>query len=118
MNNDLKTTIDQEGSVVIINLSGEVTTFSESEISKAYQSALTKGASNVVLDFDKVNYINSAGIAILIGLVADTKNKGVVLSICGLNPHFQKIFKMVGFSQYTEIFENREAALAALSVSG
>ncbi|OQY29975.1 MAG: hypothetical protein B6244_01570 [Candidatus Cloacimonetes bacterium 4572_55] len=115
MRDEMKVSLDSKGSVSIIHLTGEITTFSEEKILEVYQLALNRNAKKILLDFCNVNYINSAGIAILIGLVTSSKKNNINLYISGLTPHFKKIFKMVGLTQYTKIFDDKDSALNQLN---
>ena len=61
--------------------------------------------------FDKDGYINSGGIAILIGIASESRKNEQTIRMTGLSSHFQKIFNMVGLTKYTEIFPTEELAL-------
>ena len=117
MKNELKTNITHQNSIATIRLKGELTTLAENEIYNAYQSSINSGNKSIIFDFSEIEYINSAGIAVLIGLVNDSKKKDITLLISGLTPHFQKIFKMVGLTQYTKIFDEVKSAIASINSS-
>lgn len=104
-----------ENKAAIINLVGDVTTFAEEAINQAYQSASSDGASNIVFNFRENDYINSAGIAILIGVVTEARKRDQKLLMTGLSAHFQKIFRMVGLTQYADLYPSVEEALSALN---
>ncbi|MFV9506259.1 MAG: STAS domain-containing protein [Oscillochloridaceae bacterium umkhey_bin13] len=107
-------TREREG-VAIIDLVGDVTTFAEDKINQAYREVTNKGARSVLLNFRQNDYINSAGIAILIGIVTEVNRNQQKLAVSGLSQHFQKIFRMVGLAQYAEIYQDEDEALIALS---
>ncbi len=111
MNKDIEILISNKGDVSIINIKGDVTAMTGMRIEDAYQKVSTNGAQKILLCFDKESYINSGGIAILIGIAADTKENSHTIRITGLSDHFQKIFHMVGLTKYTEIFPSEESAL-------
>jgi anti-anti-sigma factor len=98
-------------SIAIIDLVGDVTTFAEEKINTAYQEVTNQGAHYVLLNFRQNDYINSAGIAILIGIVTEVNRHNQKLAFSGLSQHFQKIFRMVGLAQYAEIYQTEEDAL-------
>jgi anti-anti-sigma factor len=97
----LEVTIRHEGNVTIIEIRGSMTRFADTKITEAHMNATEAGAKQVVLDFHHCHYINSADIAILIMIVTSCGRNGQKLAMSGLNDHFQKIFRMVGLSQYT-----------------
>lgn len=112
---DLEVATRTEQDVTIIDLKGDVTTFADAKITEAYRSATAAGARRIVLNFRRSDYINSAGIAILIRVVTEVNRAGQKLAMSGLNDHFQKIFRMVGLSQYADIYDDEAQAIAALS---
>jgi anti-anti-sigma factor len=114
MAQELKINPRQEGRVTVLDLRGDVTMFAESELTHAYHQAVETGARDLVLNFGGTDYINSAGIAIIISLLTEARASGVTLVISRLNAHYQKIFRMVGLTQYTDVFDTDDAAVAEL----
>ena len=111
MNKDIEILISNKGDVSIINIKGDVTTITGEAIEEAYHKISMDGAKKILLHFDKDGYINSGGIAILIGIASESKKNEQGIRITGLSSHFQKIFDMVGLTKYTEIFPTEELAL-------
>ena len=111
MSKDIEVATQTKGGVALIDIKGDVTATTGESIEEAYQKVSAEGAKKIVLSFDKDGYINSGGIAILIGIAAESRKKAQVIRIAGLSEHFQKIFAMVGLTKYTEIFPSEEAAL-------
>jgi len=101
---------DRDG-IAVIDLIGDVTTFAEEKINTAYRDVTNRGARFVLLNFRQNDYINSAGIAILIGIVTEVNRNNQKLAVSGLSQHFQKIFRMVGLAQYAEIYQDEEEAV-------
>jgi anti-anti-sigma factor len=94
----------------IIHLVGDVTTFAEKDINDAYNAASNNGSSNIIFNFRENDYINSAGIAILIGVVTEARKRNQRLIMAMPSSHFQKIFRMVGLTQYADIYGSLEEA--------
>ena len=118
LDDELEVSTRTEENVTIIDLKGDVTTFADAKITDAYRTASAAGARNLVLNFRRSDYINSAGIAILIRIVTEVNRAGQKLAMSGLNDHFQKIFRMVGLSQYADIYDDEAQAVAALVAGG
>ncbi len=111
MNKDIEVLISNQDQVSILTIKGDVTAVTGEAIEEAYQKVTTAGAQKILLYFDKDGYINSGGIAILIGVASESRKKEQKIRITGLSGHFQKIFNMVGLTKYTEIFPTEELAL-------
>jgi anti-anti-sigma factor len=110
-NRDIEISISKKDDVSIINIKGDVTAIAGEAIEDAYQKVSADGANKILLYFDKDDYINSGGIAILIGVASEGMKNKQKIRITGLSSHFQKIFHMVGLTKYTEIFPSEESAL-------
>jgi anti-anti-sigma factor len=115
MSEEIQVSVRDAGGATVIDLVGDVTTFAEEAINQAYQSASADGAINIVFNFRENDYINSAGIAILIGVVTEARKRDQKLLMTGLSPHFQKIFRMVGLTQYADLYPSVDDALASLN---
>ena len=86
---DLKASVRKNGKIAIIDLKGEVTSFGDEMINSAVNSTVEEGFQKIIFNFTDVSYINSSGIAILIGIVTGLANKGVTFRVYGLTPHFK-----------------------------
>ena len=115
MSDQIQVMVRFEENATIIDLVGDVTTFAEEAILKAYQDASSDGARNIIFNFRENDYINSAGIAILIGVVTEARKRDQRLLMTGLSNHFQKIFRMVGLTQYADLYPTLQEALASLN---
>jgi anti-anti-sigma factor len=118
MSDEIQVTVRFEKGATIIDLAGDVTTFAEEAINQAYQDASLNGAQNIVFNFRENDYINSAGIAILIGIVTEARKRDQRLLMTGLSNHFQKIFRMVGLTQYADLYPTLPEALTSIEQAG
>jgi len=111
MPDKLELRVRRQNSLAIIQFSGDVTTFAEDVVQNAYREVSREGGRNVALDFSVCNYINSAGIAVIIGMVTEVRRQGRRVLVFGLSSHYQKIFRMVGLADYVEICATEDEAL-------
>jgi anti-anti-sigma factor len=102
-----------QGDVSVIDIKGDVTTITGPPIEEVYREATTAGAKKILFVFAHDCYINSGGIAILIGILSESRKNAQTIRMTGLSAHFQKIFGMVGLTKYAQIHPSEEAALAA-----
>jgi len=105
-------TIDDIG---IIEISGEVTSFSEEVLERAYEQLTKKSIAKIAFNFEGVSYINSAGMAIIISILTKSRDRGQALSCWGLSEHFRKIFDMVGITKYISNHNSEDEALRGLA---
>ena len=115
MANQTQATLRELPPLTIIDLGGEVTTFAEEPVNAVYRQATERGAKHILLNFKDVEYINSAGISVIIGLLTESRKSDQSLMITGLTPHYTKIFQMMGLAQYAPLYETEEAARQSVS---
>lgn len=109
----LKVEIRKQNGVAIIDLKGEVTAVADKSINSLIGTAVDEGLQKIAFNFTDVSYINSSGIAILIGVVTSPANSGITFRVYGLTSHFKKIFRMIGLTQYVKVLGTESDALAA-----
>jgi len=115
MQNKNEITLEKHGAVMLLDIEGDITAFSEPFRNDAYKDANDQGAGKILLKVGQDAYINSGGIAVLIQVLAQTKRNNQTIGITGLSDHFQKIFKMVGITKFATIHSSVEGAVEALS---
>jgi anti-anti-sigma factor len=93
-------------------LSGDISSASKEPVLGAWQSVA--GSGPVLLDFSKVDYINSSGIALIIQILMEADKSGQKVAAFGLSPHFQKVFTMVGIGKYAGLHKDEATAAASL----
>ena len=104
-------TIRREGQTAIIDLLGEINSQAESGLTHAYQEA-GAGSETIVLNFSAVDYINSTGIALIVGLLAQARKEHKTLAVYGLSPHYREIFEITRLVDFMKVFEDEASALA------
>lgn len=103
-------TVRQQVDAGIIDLAGDITRDADAELTRAYGEA--KG-SILLLRFDDVGYINSTGIAVIVGLLARARADGRRVIASGLSPHYREIFEITRLSDFVAIFDDEQSALAS-----
>ena len=111
--NEIK--LEQRGSVTLLDIHGDITGFSEPFLNEAYKNADNQGASNILLKTERDIYINSGGIAVLIQILAQTKQNNQLIGITGISDHFKKIFSMVGITRFAKIYDTVDEALEKMT---
>lgn len=98
--------------VSVIDIEGEITAFSESQIAEAHQKA-SDGVSAVVLNFTGLEYMNSGGIGLLVTTLIRAQRAGHALRAYGLSEHYREIFTLTRLDEAISIFDDEEAAVSA-----
>jgi anti-anti-sigma factor len=107
----LQTAVRHTPRGAVIELNGDVTALTAAAIAAAYRSATEPGDKTIVLNFSGVDHVSSTGIAAVITTLIEARRTGRRLLICGLRPHYARVFERMGLSAFAPVFENEEAAL-------
>ena len=110
MSSDITVKTELQGSLGIIALSGDISGTAEEVIRSSYDYLAKAGATKILFRFAQGCYINSAGIAIIILIVSEAKKSKQKVGAVGLSPHFQKIFDMIGLTDYLTVFQGEDEA--------
>ena len=100
--------------VTCLRFDGDISSASKDAIVGTYQALDKASNKHILLDFKGVEYLNSSGIALVIQVLMEANKSDQTIAICGLTPHFTKVFTMVGIPKYASLYPDEAAALAAL----
>jgi anti-sigma B factor antagonist len=98
----------------VVDIAGDVTADAENALADAYTQAATKGVKAVILNFEKMEYMNSSGIGLLVTLLIRAQRQGQSLLAVGLNDHYQHIFQLTRLNEAIQIFDSESAAMKAI----
>jgi anti-anti-sigma factor len=113
----LEAEVRQERGVVVLDLRGEINGFAQEALDAAYSEAESKDPEAILLNFEEVDYINSTGIALIVGLLAKARASHKRLLACNLSEHYVEIFNITRLSDFMSVFPDEESALEEASVS-
>lgn len=92
---------DYKGSK-LITVSGDVDMYSSPALREQMLSLIDKRVSVLLVDFNRVSYIDSSGIATFVEALKHMKSYGGRLHLCCLPVSIREIF---GFSKLDKVFE-------------
>ena len=113
----LEATVRQEPGVAVMDLTGEINGFAQEALDAAYAEAESNDPGAILLNFEEVDYINSTGIALIVGLLAKARVSKRRLVAYGLSDHYVEIFEITRLSDFMGVFPDEESAMSATSVS-
>lgn len=104
--------VRQQQSVAVIDLRGEVNAFAEEALTSAYAQAVREHPTHVLLNLGGVDYINSTGIAVIVGLLAQARKAHCHVLVCGLSDHYREIFQITRLADFMSIYPDETSAIA------
>jgi anti-sigma B factor antagonist len=114
MNQPFHAEIRQVNDQVIIDLQGEINALANQELFVVYEQAENSTTGTILLNFENVSYINSTGIAIIVGLLTKARQSQHKIAACGLSDHYMEIFDITRLSDYIKVYLDETSALLEL----
>ena len=96
----------------VIDLHGEINLGADQALLAAYERAVQDDPRTVVLNFAHVDYINSTGIALIVGLLARARKEHRTVRAFGLSEHYRQIFELTRLDEAIGIFDSEAEAFA------
>ena len=107
---------DTQNGVLVLSLQGRIDRRTSYEFEQKVMSLGRgpEGATQVVMDFAGLDYINSAGMQVLLVLGKRLAGVGGKLVLCGMKEPILEVFKIIGFDQILSITDTQADALEQL----
>ncbi|NOR12729.1 MAG: anti-sigma factor antagonist [Candidatus Aminicenantes bacterium] len=99
--------------IVIIDIGGDIRQY-EVKGDSLYQHVkdqLYTGKRNLLINFEKVDFIDSLGVGDLLSSYVSTNNLGGKIKLMKVAPRIQMIFQVTLLDRLFEFFEDEEAAI-------
>ena len=92
------------GDVIIVDLNGRLTLGAgDVELRRIVQDVLEQGGKQILLNLDKVGYMDSSGTGELVSCFTSAANRGAKLKLLNLS---SRIRDLLQFTQLISVFEN------------
>ena len=102
--------IQREAANLVLIADGRVDGTNASHFQDAMQSAIQDSDQSVVLDFEKLSYISSAGLRAILVVAKSLQQKGVSFAACSMTQPVKEVFTISGFDKIVPVFDSHQAA--------
>lgn len=93
---------NHEGTVTL-SLSGRLDTLTSGRLGEEIEKVFQEGKANLILDFETLDYISSAGLRILLMAQKKVNETGTEMIIINTNENVREVFEMTGFTSILNI---------------
>jgi anti-anti-sigma factor len=104
-------TMSKAGETNIVKVSGRLDTTNYGELEHHLSSLTENSEYHILLDLEKLEYISSSGLRILLMFLKKIKAANGRFMLCTLTPEIREIFEISGFINIFDIYEDQKAAL-------
>lgn len=102
---------EKRGGILILRVKGRLDAISSPLAEKKIFDFINNGEIKLILDFEGVNYLSSAGMRMLLSTTKKLKTLSGKLVVCGVNINVMDVLKMSGFDHVLELATDEEEAI-------
>ncbi|MCG8529535.1 MAG: STAS domain-containing protein [Desulfovibrionales bacterium] len=104
------TTIEMNNCIVLA-MSNRLDGAHTKDLETKVEELIGKGAHRILFDFEELDYINSAGLRILVMAYQQLHPNGGKVAVCSARDYIQEVFEISGYDRLFGMYTSREAAL-------
>ncbi len=107
----MKITEKKEGDMSVIRIDGRLDSNTSPEFEEKLCQSIEDGVKRIILDFEALGYISSAGLRVILKTAKNLKKDGGKLVLCAMQDYVKEIFEISGFDTFLPIVPSVEEAL-------
>lgn len=81
------------------------------ELESKVEELIHGGTSRLLFDFQELDYINSAGLRILVMAYQQLQQSGGKVAVCCARDYIQEVFEISGYDRLFGMYNSRDAAV-------
>ena len=103
--------VSEAGNVKVLRIDGKLDTKTCPDAQVLLTELIDQGATKIVVNFERLVYISSAGLRVLLAAAKQLKGNSGELRVCSLNEVVHEVFEISGFNTILAVRENELEAL-------
>ena len=108
---------EQRDDAAIARMEGRIDSSNTVEFERILESGLNPTARTVVLDFEKVAFMSSAGLRVVLMLAKQLRKRGAQAAVCSLPAPIREVFSVSGIDRIVPTHSSDTQAIDALAAN-
>jgi anti-sigma B factor antagonist len=109
--NEFKVLTKDSGNAIVMELQGFLDAHTAPELEKTFTELIGKGKFNIVVNFDGLNYISSAGLGVFMAYIDEIRSNHGDIKLANMQQKVFNVFDLLGFPFLYEIYKDQDEAL-------
>ena len=114
---EFRAAVRRRDGAAVVDLHGQIDRAAAGPLAAAYDQAAAQTPGAIVLNFEGIDYINSTGIALIVGLLARARKEHRAVRAFGLSEHYREIFAITRLSDFMGIYPDEDSAVTATAAA-
>ncbi|WP_027180069.1 STAS domain-containing protein [Maridesulfovibrio bastinii] len=99
--------------IIVFELKGRLDSNTSGEFEEKLLGSIQGGESKIILDFENLEYISSAGLRVLLKAARELKGGDGQMLLCSLKDYIKEVFDLSGFVSFLPIHNTKDECLKA-----
>ena len=104
--------VENKEGLAVCHVVGEIDINSSPDIKKAFDKLISKKEPKIVINFAKVTYVDSSGLATLVELLKNMRAYGGRMRLANLSPKVKSLFEITKLDKLFEILADEAEAIS------
>ena len=105
---------ESKNGLMVCRVEGEIDINCSPELKKVFDKLISQKTPKIVIELSKVTYVDSSGLATLVGILKNMRSYGGKMRLAGMLPKVKSLFEITKLDKLFEIMASEEDAIAGL----
>src|SRR5262245_28959603 len=105
--------VEKIGDIAVVAINADILDASNAEDFKGEMAPVLKDNSKLVLDLERVQFVDSRGCGVILSCLKHTTEAGGDLRLCQVRKPVRTVFELIRLHRICEILETKEQAVQA-----
>ena len=101
----------EEGKIIILYIKGYLDAHTAPMLEKELQGLVDEKKYNILVNFNELLYISSAGLGVFMGFIENIRNNKGDIKLSNMNHKIYSVFDLLGFPTLYDILDKEQEAL-------
>jgi anti-sigma B factor antagonist len=106
---------ENKDSLTVCHVDGEIDINTAPEIKKAFDKLISKKEPKIVVNFSRVTYVDSSGLATLVEILKNMRSYGGKMRLANMSPKIKSLFEITKLEKLFDIAASEEEAISSFA---
>ncbi len=106
---------ESKNNLIVCHIDGEIDINTSPDIKKAFEKLLSKKTPKIVVNFSKVGYVDSSGLATLVEVLKNMRTYGGRIRLTNLSAKIKSLFEITKLDKLFEIMSEEADAISTFN---
>ena len=102
------------GGILVVSVEGRVNSLNSPDFQHKLEAALNKESKSVILDCERLSYISSAGLRVILIAGKGLRRRRSKFAACSMSKDVRSVFSMTGFDRVVAVHDSLSSAVESL----